>query len=113
VIDDVVIHFLHVRSPYPGAMPLIVTHGWPGSVVEFLEVIGPLTDPPAHGGAAEDAFDVVCPSLLGYGFSGKPAQVGCAELDARNRAFALVAVADWAESCHRCSSGSAVTTCSR
>jgi pimeloyl-ACP methyl ester carboxylesterase len=76
VIDDVAIHFLHVRSSHPGAMPLIVTHGWPGSVIEFLEVIGPLTDPPAYGGAADDAFDVVCPSLPGYGFSGKPPRAG-------------------------------------
>jgi pimeloyl-ACP methyl ester carboxylesterase len=76
VIDDVVIHFLHVRSPHPGAMPLVLTHGWPGSVVEFLEVIGPLSDPPRYGASAADAFDVVCPSLPGYGFSGKPAQAG-------------------------------------
>jgi pimeloyl-ACP methyl ester carboxylesterase len=65
-----------VRSPHAGALPLVLTHGWPGSVVEFLKVIGPLTDPPAHGGDAADAFDVVCPSLPGYGFSDKPARTG-------------------------------------
>jgi pimeloyl-ACP methyl ester carboxylesterase len=70
------IHALHVRSPHPGALPLILTHGWPGSVVELLEAIGPLTDPPAHGGDAADAFHVVCPSLPGYGFSDKPTGPG-------------------------------------
>ncbi|HET6394360.1 MAG TPA: epoxide hydrolase [Blastococcus sp.] len=75
-IDGVDIHFIHVRSPHPGAMPLIMTHGWPGSVVELLETIGPLTDPPAHGGRAEDAFDLVLPSLPGYGFSAEPAELG-------------------------------------
>ena len=75
-IDGVEIHFLHVRSPHPGALPLVVTHGWPGSVVEFLKIIGPLTDPVADGGDAADAFDVVCPSLPGYGFSGKPSVTG-------------------------------------
>jgi epoxide hydrolase len=75
-IDGLGIHLLHVRSPHPGAVPLVITHGWPGSVVEFLDVIGPLTDPPAHGGAAADAFHVVCPSLPGYGFSDKPARPG-------------------------------------
>jgi pimeloyl-ACP methyl ester carboxylesterase len=75
-IDGVVIHFLHVRSPHPDALPLIMTHGWPGSVVELLEVVGPLTDPTAHGGPSEDAFDLVLPSLPGYGFSGEPAEVG-------------------------------------
>jgi hypothetical protein len=73
VIDGLGIHFLHVRSPEPGAMPLILTHGWPGSVVEFLKVIGPLTDPVAHGGDAKDAFHLVIPSLPAYGFSDKPA----------------------------------------
>src|SRR5918911_1374714 len=68
------IHVVHVRSPHPEALPLILTHGWPGSVVEFLKVIGPLTDPVAYGGEAADAFDVVCPSLPGYGFSDKPAR---------------------------------------
>jgi pimeloyl-ACP methyl ester carboxylesterase len=75
-IDGLDIHFIHVRSPHPDALPLVITHGWPGSVVEMLEVIGPLTDPPAHGGAAEDAFDVVVPSLPGYGLSQAPAEVG-------------------------------------
>jgi pimeloyl-ACP methyl ester carboxylesterase len=75
-IDGLGIHFLHVRSPHDGALPLVLTHGWPGSVVEFLDVIGPLTDPPAHGGDAADAFHVVCPSLPGYGFSDKPAHTG-------------------------------------
>lgn len=75
-IDGVDIHFLHVASPHPQAMPLILTHGWPGSVVELLDVIGPLSDPVAHGGRAEDAFHVVVPSLPGYGFSGKPTRAG-------------------------------------
>jgi pimeloyl-ACP methyl ester carboxylesterase len=75
-IDGLDIHFLHVRSPHPNAMPLIITHGWPGSVMEFMKVIEPLTDPTAHGGSAEDAFHVVAPSLPGYGFSGKPTQTG-------------------------------------
>src|SRR6478672_10104707 len=75
-IDGVDIHFIHVRSPHPDALPLIMTHGWPGSVVELLDVVGPLTDPPAYGGSAEDAFDLVLPSLPGYGFSGAPAEVG-------------------------------------
>jgi epoxide hydrolase len=75
-IDGLGIHALHVRSPHAGALPLVLTHGWPGSVVEFLKVIGPLTDPPAHGGDAADAFDVVCPSLPGYGFSDKPTRTG-------------------------------------
>ena len=70
-IDDVDIHFIHVRSRHPNALPIIITHGWPGSVIEQLKIIGPLTDPTAHGGRAEDAFDVVIPSLPGYGFSGK------------------------------------------
>jgi pimeloyl-ACP methyl ester carboxylesterase len=70
------IHFIHVRSPHADALPLIITHGWPGSVIELLEVIGPLTDPAAHGGSAEDAFDLVLPSLPGYGLSAQPAEVG-------------------------------------
>lgn len=74
VIDGLELHFLHRRSPNPNALPLVLTHGWPGSVVEFLKVIGPLTDPEAHGGRAEDAFHVVCPSLPGYGFSARPEQ---------------------------------------
>jgi pimeloyl-ACP methyl ester carboxylesterase len=88
-IDRVEIHFLHVKSRHEKALPLIMTHGWPGSVVELLEVVGPLTDPTAHGGRPEDAFDLVLPSLPGYGFSGEPTEVGwdpgrtaraCAEL---------------------------------
>jgi pimeloyl-ACP methyl ester carboxylesterase len=75
-IDGVDIHFIHVKSPHADALPLIMTHGWPGSVIELLEVVGPLTDPTAHGGRAEDAFDLVLPSLPGYGFSGEPAEVG-------------------------------------
>jgi pimeloyl-ACP methyl ester carboxylesterase len=71
-IDGLGIHFVHVRSPHAGALPLVLTHGWPGSIVEFQKVIGPLTDPPSHGGDARDAFHVVCPSLPGYGFSDKP-----------------------------------------
>jgi pimeloyl-ACP methyl ester carboxylesterase len=75
-IDGVDIHFIHVKSPHEHALPLIMTHGWPGSVIELLEVVGPLTDPTAHGGRAEDAFDLVLPSLPGYGFSGEPTEVG-------------------------------------
>jgi pimeloyl-ACP methyl ester carboxylesterase len=75
-IDGLDIHFIHVRSDHEDALPLIITHGWPGSVIEMLEVVGPLTDPAAHGGSAEDAFDVVVPSIPGYGFSGKPTEVG-------------------------------------
>jgi pimeloyl-ACP methyl ester carboxylesterase len=75
-IDGLDIHFIHVRSPHPNAMPLIVTHGWPGSVIEQLKIIDPLTNPTAHGGRAEDAFDVVIPSMPGYGFSGKPTSPG-------------------------------------
>jgi pimeloyl-ACP methyl ester carboxylesterase len=75
-IDGVEIHFVHVRSPHEDALPLIMTHGWPGSVVELLEVIGPLTDPTAHGGTPEDAFHLVLPSLPGYGFSGEPTELG-------------------------------------
>jgi pimeloyl-ACP methyl ester carboxylesterase len=75
-IDGLDIHFIHVRSQHENALPLIITHGWPGSVVEMLNVIGPLADPTAYGGNAEDAFDVVVPSIPGYGFSGKPAATG-------------------------------------
>ncbi|HZN34384.1 MAG TPA: alpha/beta fold hydrolase [Pirellulaceae bacterium] len=75
-IDGLDIHFVHVRSKEPGALPLVITHGWPGSFVEFQKIIGPLTDPVAHGGKAEDAFHVVCPSLPGFGFSSKPAERG-------------------------------------
>jgi pimeloyl-ACP methyl ester carboxylesterase len=75
-IDGLDIHFLHVRSRHQGALPLIITHGWPGSILELLKVIGPLTDPEAHGGRAEDAFDLVIPSMPGYGFSSKPQGTG-------------------------------------
>jgi pimeloyl-ACP methyl ester carboxylesterase len=75
-IDGVDIHFIHVKSRHPNALPLVITHGWPGSIIEQLKVIGPLTDPTAHGGKAEDAFDVVIPSMPGYGFSGKPRETG-------------------------------------
>jgi len=75
-IDGVDIHFIHVRSRHENALPLIMTHGWPGSVIELLETVGPLTDPTASGGHAEDAFDLVLPSLPGYGFSGEPTELG-------------------------------------
>src|SRR6202042_404298 len=75
-IDGLDIHFIHVRSKHENALPLIVTHGWPGSIIEQLKIIGPLPDPTAHGGKAEDAFDVVIPSMPGYGFSGKPTATG-------------------------------------
>jgi pimeloyl-ACP methyl ester carboxylesterase len=75
-IDGVEIHFIHVRSRHENALPLIMTHGWPGSVIELLETIGPLTDPTAHGGSPEDAFHLVLPSLPGYGFSGEPTELG-------------------------------------
>jgi pimeloyl-ACP methyl ester carboxylesterase len=91
-IDGVEIHFIHVRSRHENALPLIITHGWPGSVIELLETIGPLTDPTAHGGAAEDAFHLVLPSLPGYGFSGEPAELGW---DSGRTARA------WAELMHR------------
>jgi pimeloyl-ACP methyl ester carboxylesterase len=75
-IDGVEIHFIHVKSDHDDALPLIMTHGWPGSVIELLETVGPLTDPTAHGGRAEDAFALVLPSLPGYGFSGEPTELG-------------------------------------
>jgi len=75
-IDGVDIHFIHVKSEHENALPLIITHGWPGSVIELLDTVGPLTDPTAHGGRAEDAFDLVLPSLPGYGFSREPTEVG-------------------------------------
>ena len=75
-IDGVDVHFIHVRSRHENALPLIMTHGWPGSVIELLETVGPLTDPTAHGGSAEDAFDLVLPSLPGYGFSDEPTEIG-------------------------------------
>ena len=91
-IDGVEIHFIHVKSQHENALPLIMTHGWPGSVIELLETVGPLTDPTAHGGRAEDAFDLVLPSLPGYGFSSEPAELGW---DAARTARA------WAELMHR------------
>src|SRR6201987_3687640 len=75
-IDGVDVHFIHVKSPHAGALPMIMTHGWPGSVIELLGSVGPLTDPAAHGGSADGAFDLVLPSLPGYGFSGEPAEIG-------------------------------------
>jgi pimeloyl-ACP methyl ester carboxylesterase len=75
-IDGVDIHFIHVKSSHENALPLIMTHGWPGSVMEMIDSVGPLTDPTAHGGSAEDAFHLVLPSLPGYGFSGEPVEVG-------------------------------------
>jgi pimeloyl-ACP methyl ester carboxylesterase len=75
-IDGLDIHFIHVKSPHKNALPLIITHGWPGSIIEMLNVVGPLTDPTAHDGDAEDAFDVVVPSMPGYGFSAKPTATG-------------------------------------
>src|ERR687894_581921 len=75
-IDGLDIHFIHVRSQHPNALPLIVTHGWPGSIIEQLKIVDPLVNPTAHGGSAADAFHVVIPSMPGYGFSGKPADTG-------------------------------------
>src|SRR5215212_927198 len=75
-IDGLDIHFIHVRSQHENALPLIMTHGWPGSVIELLDTVGPLTDPTAHGGRAEEAFDLVLPSLPGYGFSDEPTEIG-------------------------------------
>src|SRR5256886_17672459 len=75
-IDGVDVHFIHVRSQHEDALPLIMTHGWPGSVVELLETIGPLTDPTAYGGTPDDAFHLVLPSIPGYGFSGEPNELG-------------------------------------
>ena len=91
-IDGVDIHFIHVKSRHPNALPLIMTHGWPGSVIELLETVGPLTDPTAHGGSAGDAFHLVLPSLPGYGFSSEPTELGW---DAGRTARA------WAELMHR------------
>ncbi|MTH14780.1 epoxide hydrolase family protein [Flavobacterium sp. LC2016-01] len=88
-IDGVDIHFIHVRSKEKNAMPLILSHGWPGSVFEFINVIGPLTNPVAYGGKAEDAFDVVIPSLPGFGFSGKPAEAGW-DIDRIAKAWAVL-----------------------
>ena len=75
-VDGLDVHFIHVRSKHKNALPLIVTHGWPGSILEQVKIIEPLTNPTAHGGRAEDAFDVVIPSMPGYGFSGKPTSTG-------------------------------------
>ena len=91
-IDGLTIHFIHVRSQHKDALPLIMTHGWPGSVIELLETVGPLTDPTAHGGSADDAFDLVLPSLPGYGFSDQPVEIGW-DLGRTARA--------WAELMHR------------
>jgi pimeloyl-ACP methyl ester carboxylesterase len=91
-IDGVDIHFIHVQSPHENALPLIMTHGWPGSVIELLETVGPLTDPAAHGSGGDEAFHLVLPSLPGYGFSGEPTEVGWD--------FGRVARA-WAELMHR------------
>jgi pimeloyl-ACP methyl ester carboxylesterase len=91
-IDGVEVHFIHVRSAHENALPLIMTHGWPGSVIELLEAVGPLTDPTGHGGSPEDAFHLVLPSVPGYGFSGEPAELGW---DAGRTAQA------WAELMHR------------
>src|SRR3954452_10294914 len=88
-IDGVDIHFIHVRSPQEDALPLIMTHGWPGSVIELLDTVGPLTDPTAHGGDAEDAFHLVLPSIPGYGLSGEPAELGWAPAHIA-RAWALL-----------------------
>src|SRR5713101_8880133 len=84
-IDGLDIQFIHVRSRNPNAMPLIITHGWPGSILELLKVIGPLTDPTAYGGRAKDAFDLVLPSMPGYGFSGRPQQAGWKSRPHRSR----------------------------
>ncbi|MBC7935162.1 MAG: epoxide hydrolase [Rhizobacter sp.] len=89
MIDGVDIHFIHVRSKEPNAMPLIISHGWPGSIIELLKIIDPLTNPKAYGGKAEDAFDVVIPSLPGFGFSGKPTEAGW-ELDRIAKAWAVL-----------------------
>ena len=91
-IDGVEIHFIHVRSQHEDAMPLIMTHGWPGSVIELLDSVGPLTDPTAHGGQAEAAFHLVLPSIPGYGFSAEPTEIGW---DPGRTALA------WAELMHR------------
>jgi pimeloyl-ACP methyl ester carboxylesterase len=86
-IDGVGIHFIHVRSEHEDALPLIVTHGWPGSIIEQLKIIDPLTNPTAHGGSASDAFHLVIPSLPGYGFSGKPTTTGWGPTGSRGRGW--------------------------
>jgi pimeloyl-ACP methyl ester carboxylesterase len=88
-LDGLGIHFLHVRSRHAEALPLVITHGWPGSIAEFQKVIEPLSDPTSHGGEARDAFHVVCPSLPGYGFSDKPARSGW-NVDRIGRAWAAL-----------------------
>lgn len=88
-IDGLEIHFIHVRSKHPNALPVIITHGWPGSIIELLKIIGPLTDPTAYGGTVADAFDVVIPSMPGYGFSGKPTGTGW-DLDHMARAWVIL-----------------------
>jgi len=88
-IDGVDVHFIHVKSRHPNALPLLITHGWPGSIIEQLKIIGPLTNPTAHGGRAEDAFDVVIPSLPGYGFSSRPTEAGWG-LERIGRAWAVL-----------------------
>jgi pimeloyl-ACP methyl ester carboxylesterase len=104
-IDGLDIHFIHVKSAHEHALPLIITHGWPGSVVEMLNVIGPLTDPTAHGGDAGDAFDVVIPSMPGYGFSGKPATTGW-DVEHIARAWAqLMERSDMTATSHRAATG--------
>ncbi len=105
------IHFLHVRSPHEDALPLLMTHGWPGSVVEFRKVIGPLTDPARYGGDPADAFHVVCPSLPGYGFSGKPAgPAGASQRIADAWAELMAALATSATAAQGGDWGSTVTT---
>ena len=89
-IDGLDIHFIHVRSEHENALPLIITHGWPGSIIEMLNVIGPLTDPTAYGGDAADAFDVVVPSMPGYGFSGKPTTTGWGPVKVADAWFVLM-----------------------
>jgi len=84
-IDGLDIHFIHIRSKHENALPLIVTHGWPGSVIEQLKIVEPLTDPTAHGGSASDAFHLVVPSMPGYGFSGKPATTGWGRTNSTRR----------------------------
>ena len=93
-IDGIDIHFIHVRSKERNAMPMIISHGWPGSVIELLKIIDPLTNPVAYGGKAEDAFDVVIPSLPGFGFSGKPTEAGW-ELDRIAKAWAVADESSW------------------
>src|SRR5260370_22295369 len=89
--DGLGIYFLHVRSKRENALPIILTHGWPGSIIEFLQVIGPLVDPTAHGGKADEAFPVVVPSLPGFGFSDKPTEAGWRPPRIANARAALMA----------------------